>query len=187
MRTPMTVQDWLAETMNWRAEYFSAAAMIRSREARHLKLDNLPTLSELQVGEAFAVDVLDAVRAVVDQPVLVSSFFRGPELNASDMVRGAPDSLHQCTHGAAADIYVLPRTDETMQRLMAAIAAEGKNRGGGIVFDELIIYSNPARLHIQRRISGENRFKLLRCMESGGTKRYPELSYSKVEQWEAQA
>lgn len=105
--------------------HFSLAEMTESQTAARLGLDNKPPaaiLSNLQ-GTALAAE---PVRALLGRPMLVSSGFRSPKVNAA--VGGAKTSAH--LQGYAMD-FICPGFGDPL-------AVCRKIAASGIKFDQLI-------------------------------------------------
>lgn len=79
--------------------HFSLEELIHSDTANARGIDNTPS-SSIIYNLSLTAQLLEQVRALLGQPLTVSSGFRCPALNAA--VGGVPDSAH--LHGQAADI-----------------------------------------------------------------------------------
>ena len=83
-------------------EHFTLAEMIYSDTAKAMGVDNYPDSRETENLQRVC-DVLELIRSLCgDDPVVVSSGYRCPEVNAA--VGGVPDSAH--VQGLAADITI---------------------------------------------------------------------------------
>ena len=83
-------------------KYFSLAEMTRSDTAKRLGIDNTPSDKIKNNLTLFINTVLDPIREDWGSPIIVSSGYRCPELNAR--VGGAKTSGHQ--YGYCADLQV---------------------------------------------------------------------------------
>ena len=84
------------------SKYFTLAEMTRSTEGKRRGIPNVPTEAEIVQLKNLCVNVLDKVREYFGKPLIVSSGFRGTELNR--LLGGEPDSQHK--KGQAADIEI---------------------------------------------------------------------------------
>lgn len=85
-----------------KSDYFTLLEFIKSTTAARLKIDNTPTneiLRNLQYGVSM---VLDPLRRIHQQPIIITSGYRSEKLNKA--VGGVPNSWH--TKGNAADIHI---------------------------------------------------------------------------------
>jgi zinc D-Ala-D-Ala carboxypeptidase len=80
------------------SKHFTRAELIRSKVAQALSLDNTPP-EHLLPHLDFTMAGLERLRAFLGHPIVVSSGYRSPELNAA--VKGSPRSQHMS--GQAAD------------------------------------------------------------------------------------
>lgn len=106
-------------------EHFTLEEMVLSQTAARLGIDNTPTpeiLKNLRVTAA----KLEEIRTLLRAPILVSSGYRAPAVNAA--VGGSKNSAHML--GLAAD-FTAPGFGTVLQ-LARKIAASG------IVYDQLI-------------------------------------------------
>ena len=85
-----------------KSEFFTLQEFIKSSTAARLKIDNTPTneiLRNLQFGVSM---VLDPLRRIHQQPIIITSGYRCAQLNKA--VGGVANSWH--TKGNAADIHI---------------------------------------------------------------------------------
>ena len=85
-----------------KSDYFTLQEFIKSSTATRLKIDNTPTneiLRNLQYGVSM---VLDPLRRIHQQPIVITSGYRCEKLNKA--VGGVAKSWH--TKGNAADIHI---------------------------------------------------------------------------------
>jgi hypothetical protein len=106
------------------SEHFTIEELVASQLAARLRLDNRPGPDVLANLRRVAA-VLEQVRALVGGPVLVSSGYRSPAVNAA--VGGAKSSAHLL--GLAADINVPGMAPRALAKLI---------RDSDIQFDQLI-------------------------------------------------
>ena len=95
-------------------KYFTLPELLRSDMAAQYRIDNTPDAMALVNLKTLVRAVLDPVREAYGSPVIVSSGYRCPALNAK--VGGAQHSYH--LRGMAADIY--PK-DGDLERLWRTI------------------------------------------------------------------
>ena len=85
-----------------KSDYFTLEELIKSTTAARLKINNTPTneiIRNLQYGVSM---VLDPLRRIHQQPIIITSGYRCVQLNKA--VGGVPSSWH--TKGNAADIHI---------------------------------------------------------------------------------
>lgn len=103
---------------------FTLAELTRSSTAERLKLDNTPS-KEIIAELKLTAELLEKIRALINAPILVTSAYRSPLVNAA--VGGRHTSDH--TTGKAADI-VAPKYG-TPYELAAKIEAHFEELGIG--------------------------------------------------------
>lgn len=108
------------------SKYFSLEELTFSQEAARRGIDNTPTM-EIANQLDMTANQMDKVRDLLGHPVLVSSGYRCPELNAA--VRGSPTSSHM--RGEAVD-FTCPKFG-TVREVFDAV------RRSHIHFDQLIV------------------------------------------------
>jgi putative chitinase len=113
--------------------HFSLEEFTRSDTATKLKIANNPTPAHLENLKHLA-ERMEAVRALFDKPIGISSGYRNPQLNAA--VGGVPNSAHALGH--AADFHVDGLDD---------LAAAKQIRDSELKFDQLI-YEKGRCVHI---------------------------------------
>jgi len=113
--------------------HFSLAELTRSDTANALGIANEPTPEHLENLKDLA-QRMEAVRAVFDKPIGISSGYRNPQLNKA--VGGVSNSAHALGH--AADFHVEGFED---------LAAAKRIRDSGLKFDQLI-YEQGRCVHI---------------------------------------
>lgn len=107
-----------------------------------LGIENFPSWEEVAIMKKFANEVLDVIRSHWGQPLLLSSGYRVPTLNAA--VGGSPTSDHQ--NGLAVDIK-LPawskRKPSELYYLIYELTEQGE-----IEIDQVIYYRGKKMIHI---------------------------------------
>ncbi|GGI16470.1 D-Ala-D-Ala carboxypeptidase family metallohydrolase [Oxalicibacterium faecigallinarum] len=107
------------------SKHFTLAELTISQEAARRGIDNTPSPTALANLKRVAA-VLEEVRALFGMPIVVSSGYRSPELNAA--IGGSRTSAHVL--GLAADINCPGITPTVLAR---------KIRDSRIIFDQLIL------------------------------------------------
>ena len=121
-------------------KYFSISELTASATAQREGIDNTPTESAYHLLHVLVEQLLDPIREAWGEPIVVSSGYRCPELNA--LVGGAQYSHHLL--GYAADLIAGSRDDHRrLFRLIQQMQREGKIR-----FTQLIAEDNYRWLHI---------------------------------------
>lgn len=118
------------------SEHFTLDELVASENAARLNIDNTPTQEHLLNIRAFLVPGLEQVRALLGKPMIVTSGYRCPALNAQTP-GSSPTSAHPM--GYAAD-FICPGFG-TPWEICQAIAASS------IRFDQLI-YEYAAWVHV---------------------------------------
>lgn len=136
-------------------KYFSIEELTASTEARKMGIDNTPTPEAVSNLTELVEHVLDPLREKYGHPIMVSSGYRRPRVNAA--VGGERTSQH--VSGEAADIYVGKPKDKAM--LFSLIYYL-------LPFDQLIWERGndeaPAWIHVSYR-EGDNRRECLRTKD----------------------
>ena len=129
--------------------YFTLSELTRSATAQANGIDNTPSPEIRAKLEALITNCLDPIRRIYGKPIIVSSGYRCPELNA--MVGGVSSSQH--TKGEAADL--VPASGGSLAALARAVVQFGN-------FDQLILEQSGKSkwIHVSWRSSG-NRHKIL--------------------------
>ena len=126
------VGRWEREAMQLSA-HFSLEEFTRSDTASRLGIDNDPTPEHLENLRHLA-GRMEAVRALFDKPIAISSGYRNPQVNKA--VGGVSNSAHALGH--AADFHVAGLDD---------LAAAKRVRDSELKFDQLI-YEKGRCVHI---------------------------------------
>ena len=107
---------------------FSLAEFTLSSKALSMGIENKPTDAHLKNLQNLAAK-MEAVRALFNRPIEVTSGYRNPQVNAA--VGGVPKSAH--AEGHAADFHVDGMSD---------LEAAKRIRDSGLKFDQLIYEEN---------------------------------------------
>lgn len=142
--------------MNWKAKYFTLEEMIKSPTARRLGISNKPNENVTANLQRLVANVLDPLREEWGAPIIVSSGYRSPRLNAA--VGGARGSQH--TLGQAADIHTLGDRPDDNRRLRDLLIKLD------LPYDQLIDEFGCNWLHVSHR--EDNRGQLLTAKKYKG-------------------
>lgn len=85
-----------------KSDYFTLQEFIKSTTATRLKIDNTPSAEILRNLEFGVQMILDPLRRIHQQPIIITSGYRCAQLNKA--VGGVANSWH--TKGNAADIHI---------------------------------------------------------------------------------
>ena len=110
------------------SKYFTLRELTRSAAALKHKLDNTPDAAAVARLQALVTHVLDPLRQLYGAPIMVTSGYRSPAVNAA--VGGAAHSQHLL--GEAADITT--GSPEGNRRLLGIALAHAQD----LHFDQLI-------------------------------------------------
>jgi len=120
-------------------------------------MENIPDASQASNLVYLVSNVLDPLRERLGQPIIVTSGFRSPAVNAA-LTDAANDSQH--LRGQAADILV---SGLSSQQLAQEVAA------AGLPFDKMIFYSEERGGHLHVSFNGAgNRRAILYAPPAGG-------------------
>lgn len=119
-----TVVDAVTNTLGM--QYFTISELTRSSTAQSQHIDNTPSPEIRAKLETLITNCLDPIRRIYGKPIIVSSGYRSPELNAA--VGGVANSQH--TKGEAADL--VPASGGSLAGIFRAAVQFGN-------FDQLII------------------------------------------------
>ena len=131
-------------------KYFTIEELTRSNTAEAKSIDNTPTKEAKENLVALVDNVLDPLREMYGNPIIVNSGYRSPALNKA--VKGASTSQH--VKGEAADIT--GGNKEANKRLFELIREK-------LSFDQLINEYDYSWVHISFKSSG-NRKEVLECV-----------------------
>lgn len=144
--TVQTVVDKVKETAGMK--YFTISELTRSATAKSRGIDNTPTPEIRAKLEALIVNCLDPIRRIYGRPVIVSSGYRSPALNAA--VGGVANSQH--TLGEAADL--VPASGGSLAGIFRAAVQFGQ-------YDQLIIERSGNSKWVHVSYGPRNRRKIL--------------------------
>lgn len=119
-----TVVDAVTNTLGM--QYFTINELTRSATASGQGIDNTPTPEIRAKLETLITGCLDPIRRIYGKPIIVTSGYRSPELNAA--VGGVANSQH--TKGEAADL--VPASGGSLAGIFRAAVQFGN-------YDQLII------------------------------------------------
>lgn len=129
-------------------KYFTIAELCRSNTADRLGINNRCRQEHVTALTALVENVLDPLREWWGKPIIVSSGYRCPELNAA--VKGSKTSQHMA--GEAADI-------DTGDRQQNKLLFEYIKKN--MPFDQLIWEHGGDWVHVSYRADGKNRNQVL--------------------------
>ena len=138
-------------------KYFTIEELTASATAKRKGISNKPTADIVAALERLVENVLDPLREAWGAPIIVTSGYRSPKLNAA--VGGARGSQH--TYGQAADIRTVSDRPEDNRRLRDLLISLN------LPFDQLIDEFGCDWLHVNYRAGG-NRGQILSAKRSGG-------------------
>ena len=146
--------------------HFTLAELTASHAARQHGIDNLPTAEALENLRLLAQQMLEPLREAWGAPIVVTSGYRCPALNA--LVGGAAGSQHVL--GRAVDIVAGWQRDDDRARLRPIEAnrelfALAVRR---VSFDQLIWERGGRWLHLSFVGKNENRNQVLASNDRGG-------------------
>ena len=133
-------------------KYFELDELLRSETALNHGIENLPTWSDIESLHELVLDVLDPIRKEWGQPLVVTSGYRSPELNAK--VGGVPSSAHVI--GCAADVRLASWSKKSITDLFALINEMVEN--GLIEVDQVIMYRKKKIIHISHEYPARRQF-----------------------------
>lgn len=138
-------------------KYFTIEELTKSPTAIRLGISNKPSAEIMASLERLVENVLDPLREAWGAPIVVTSGYRSPRLNAA--VGGARGSQH--TYGQAADIHTLSDRSEDNRKLRDLLISLN------LPFDQLIDEFNCNWLHVSYRTGG-NRGQILSAKKVKG-------------------
>lgn len=134
--------------------------------AKRLGIDNTPTAEHLKNIKAIAENIFTPLRVYADSPIIITSFYRSPELNRA--IKGASSSQH--TKGEAIDLKSKLISNKALFDFI-------KNN---LDFDQLIwefgTEHAPQWVHVSYKRSGENRKEVLKAIKQNGKTKYLKIS-----------
>ena len=141
-----TVVDAIENTLGM--QYFTISELTRSSTAQSHHIDNTPTPEIRAKLETLITNCLDPIRRIYGRPIIVSSGYRSPELNA--LVGGVSNSQH--TKGEAADL--VPASGGSLAGIFRAAVQFGN-------FDQLIIEQKGSSKWVHVSYTGTPRRRIL--------------------------
>lgn len=144
-------------------KYFSIKELTKSATAARKGIKNDPSIEECKSLTALIEKVLDPLREAYGKPIIVTSGYRCPKLNAA--VGGSASSQH--VKGEAADIRSVADTPEENKKLFDLIVKLG------LPFDQLINEYNYDWVHVS--FGPRHRRQKLKAIKSNGKTKYMAL------------
>ena len=140
-KTPQAKRGGIHNLKHYPMKYFSIAEFLRSDAAEKYQVSNIPSDEELLAVlhniKALVDNVLDPLRAMIGQPIIITSGYRSQQVN--ELVGGSKTSQHLT--GKAADIHVQGYTPQQMDVVYQTIQM-------CYDFDQLIFYPSKNIIHI---------------------------------------
>lgn len=131
-------------------KYFTINELTKSDTAQRKGIQNIPSEEQEQNLISLVENILDPLREAYGKPIIITSGFRGKELN--DVIGGAKNSQH--TTGEAADIRTIEDTPKENKKLYDLILKLK------LPFDQLIDEYNFNWVHVS--YSDRNRRQVLK-------------------------
>lgn len=144
-------------------KYFSIKELTKSATAARKGIKNDPSIEECKSLTALIDRVLDPLREAYGKPIIVTSGYRCPKLNAA--VGGSASSQH--VKGEAADIRSVADTPEENKKLFDLIVKLG------LPFDQLINEYNYDWVHVS--FSPRHRRQKMKAVRINGKTKYMPL------------
>ena len=141
-------------------KYFTIRELIRSTTAIKRNIDNSPSKEIERSLTALVEKVLDPLREAYGKPIIVTSGYRCPKLNA--IVGSTPSSQH--VKGEAADIKSVQDTPEENKKLFDLIVKLK------LPFDQLINEHNYDWVHVS--YGARHRRQKLKAVRKNGKTTY---------------
>ncbi|MDO5058767.1 MAG: D-Ala-D-Ala carboxypeptidase family metallohydrolase [Neisseria sp.] len=143
-------------------DHFSLRELTRSETARRRGVANIPTAAEME-NIRYTAERLEAVRAYVGRPIIVTSCYRSEQVNR--LVGGSKTSAHR--YGLAADCDAAGLTSAEFAAVLIKMRNEGR-----LDFDQLILEfperGDGAWVHIGFTRSRKPRGQILTATKRGG-------------------
>lgn len=133
-------------------KYFELDELLRSETALNCGIENLPSWSDIENLHELVLDVLDPIRKEWGQPLVITSGFRSPELNAK--VGGVAASAHMM--GCAADVRLVSWSKKSITDLFKLI--QKMTEDGVIEVDQVILYRKKKIVHISHEYPARHQF-----------------------------
>jgi len=144
-------------------KYFSIKELTKSATAARKGIKNDPSIQEVKSLTALIEKVLDPLREAYGKPIIVTSGYRCPKLNAA--VGGSASSQH--VQGEAADIRSVADTPEENKKLFDLIVKLG------LPYDQLINEYNYDWVHVS--FGPRHRRQRMKAVKSNGKTKYMPL------------
>lgn len=141
----------------WKSKYFTLEEMVASATAKRKGISNKPTEGVVINLQRLVKNVLDPLREAYGAPIIVTSGYRSPRLNAA--VGGASRSQH-CL-GEAADIRTVSDRPEDNRKLRDLLVRLN------LPYDQTIDEYGCDWIHVSHKAVG-NRGQLLSAKRVGG-------------------
>lgn len=141
-------------------KYFSIKELTKSATAARKGIKNDPSIEECKSLTALIEKVLDPLREAYGKPIIVTSGYRCPKLNAA--VGGSASSQH--VKGEAADIRSVADTPEENKKLFDLIVKLG------LPYDQLINEYNYDWVHVS--FGPRHRRQKLKAVRINGKTKY---------------
>ena len=129
------------------SKYFRLEELLKSDKALAAQIENLPSWKDVDNLLDLAVLVLDPIREAWGQPLIITSGYRSPQLNAA--VGGVPTSAHM--DGCAVDIALCHWSTRKMGELFNLIVKMAED--GVININQVIYYRKKRIIHISNDFS----------------------------------
>jgi zinc D-Ala-D-Ala carboxypeptidase len=146
------------------SKHISYREGVYSTTATRLGLDNTPNSEQLANMELVAKEIFEPLRAWVNGPIKINSFFRSPKLNKA--IGGSSKSQH--CKGQAIDI------DDTLKR--SSNSAMYRFIKNNLDFDQMIWEfgddDNPDWVHVSYVSKKDNRNRCLKAYRENGKTKY---------------
>lgn len=134
------------------SKYFKLEELLKSDKALAAQIENLPSWTDVENLLDLAVLVLDPIREAWGQPLMVTSGYRSPQLNAA--VGGVPTSAHM--EGYAVDVALCSWSDRRISQLYNLIVSMVDD--GVIDIDQVIYYRKKRIIHISNDLPCRKQF-----------------------------
>ena len=134
------------------SKYFKLEELLKSNTALTSQIHNLPSWADVENLQELATSVLDPIREKWGQPLIVTSGYRSPQLNAA--VGGVPTSAHMV--GCAVDIITPNWSNRKISELYNLIQEMVEN--GDIDIDQVIYYRKKRMIHISNDLPCRRQF-----------------------------
>lgn len=134
------------------SKYFRLEELLKSDKALAAQIENLPSWADVDNLLDLAVLVLDPIRESWGQPLIVTSGYRSPHLNAA--VGGVPTSAHMI--GCAVDVALCRWSTRKVSELYNLIASMVDD--GVIDIDQVIYYRKKKFIHISNDLPCRKQF-----------------------------